>query len=310
MSAAEESVYRATLRAPGLGPAGLALSCGIDRHNAEALLARLQDLGLVTATDQQTFSAADPATAVERLARMRISGLQSEIRHIASSRHLTESLLQDQQKGQPEPVTQLQYLTGLSQIVACVDELSFFARQERLTTYPGPILTAVLDVVRRRDLTYVHRLRMRTIVHTSALGNPDVGSFAAELSERGAQVRGSTEPLDRMVIFDRRTALVAMDPHDITQGALLVRAPGLVASLLTLFECHWSRSHRLSDDPPTAAERRVLEAMARVDKDTTGARELGMSVRTYRGHVAALMKRLEAPNRFRAALAARERHWI
>ncbi|MFF3002225.1 helix-turn-helix transcriptional regulator [Kitasatospora sp. NPDC057940] len=310
VSASEEAVYRATLRSPGLGIAEIAIGCGIDPKEAEALLARLRDLGLVNSADQRTFSGADPVSVVERLSRMRIKGLQGEIRQIASSHHLTESLLHDQLNRQSEPVTRLQYLTGLAQVVACVDELSFFAREERLTTYPGPILAAALDDVRRRDLTYARRLRMRTIVHTSALGTPEVGRFAAELSERGAQVRGTTEPLDRMVIFDRRTALVAMDPADITRGALLVRAPGLVSNLVTLFECRWSRSHWLEDDLPSATERRVLDAMARVDKDATGARELGMSLRTYRRHVAALMHRLEAPNRFRAALAARERQWF
>ncbi|MFE6054078.1 helix-turn-helix transcriptional regulator [Kitasatospora sp. NPDC056446] len=310
VSAGEEAVYRTTLRSPGLGVSAIAVGCGIDRESAAALLTRLQDLGMVTTADRRTFSGADPAAVVERLSRTRISGLQGEIRQIASSRHLADSLLRDQRDGAREPVTELRHLTGLDQVVACVDELSFFAREERLTTYPGPFLATALDDVRRRDLKYVRRLRMRTIVHARALGCQDAGSFAAELSERGAQVRSTAEPLERMVIFDRHTAVVANDPEDITRGALLVRQPGLVSNLLTLFECRWSRSHGIADVLPSEAERRVLGTMARVDKDATGARELGMSLRSYRGHVATLMHRLGAPNRFRAALAARERNWL
>lgn len=54
-------------------------------------------------------------------------------------------------------------------------------------------------------------------------------------------------------------------------------------------------------------ERRVLLAMCTVGKDEAGARELGVSVRTYRRHVADLMQLLGAASRAQAALLARER---
>ncbi|MEU3750912.1 MULTISPECIES: response regulator transcription factor [Streptomyces] len=311
VSAGEEAVYRATLRSPGIGIAAIALECGIDHQSAGAALGRLRDLGMVATADQHTFSGADPASVVDRLTRMRIHGLQGEIRRVASSRHLVDSLVEDRRIGKRGQVTELQYVEGLDQVVACVDELSFFAREERLTTHPGPILTAAFDAVRGSDLKCLRRgLRMRTLVHTGALGSPEVGRFVSELSEQGAQVRGTAGPLERMVIFDRRTALVATDPADITRGALVVRQPGLLTHLLSLFESRWSRSCGVVDDLPSDTELRILRTMARVSKDEAGARELGMSLRTYRGHVAALMRRLGAPNRFRAALAARERNWL
>ncbi|MEU8511103.1 helix-turn-helix transcriptional regulator [Kitasatospora sp. NPDC048722] len=312
LSAQEEAVYRLLLRSPGIGLAVIAHACGADEDGAAAAVDRLRDLGVVRgATDRSAFSGVDPATAVDRLARLRIHGLQGEIRQVASSRHLIDALTEDQQAGQRAAVNELQQVEGLDQVIACVDELSFFAREERLTTHPGPILTAALDAVRSSDLKYLRRgLRMRTILHTSALDCRQVDRFASELAEQGAQVRGTTGPLERMVIFDRRTALVATDPDDITRGALIVRQPGLLAHLLSLFERRWSQSCAVADELPSTAERQVLQVMARVDKDEAGARELGMSLRTYRGHVASLLRRLDAPNRFQAALAARDRRWI
>ncbi|MFB7515921.1 helix-turn-helix transcriptional regulator [Streptomyces sp. NPDC056144] len=311
VSAGEEAVYRTTLRSPGIGIAAIAVECGIDRESAGAALGRLQDLGMVATADQRTFSGADPASVVDRLTRLRIHGLQGEIRRVASSRHLVESLAEDRRTGRRGQVAELQYVEGLDQVVSCVDELTFFSREERLTTHPGPILTAAFEAVRSSDLKYLRRgLRMRTLVHADALESPKVGRFVAELSERGAEVRGTGGPLERMVIFDRRTALVATDPADITQGALVVRQPGLLSHLLSGFESRWSRSYGVMDDLPSDTELRVLRTMARTDKDEAGARELHMSLRTYRGHVAALMRRLGAPNRFRAALAARERNWL
>ncbi len=51
-------------------------------------------------------------------------------------------------------------------------------------------------------------------------------------------------------------------------------------------------------------------ALTPATKDESGARDLGISVRTYRKHVASLMPRLQATNRFQAALLARERGWF
>ncbi|MFI1186867.1 DNA-binding response regulator [Streptomyces californicus] len=61
---------------------------------------------------------------------------------------------------------------------------------------------------------------------------------------------------------------------------------------------------------PSGIERRVLVSMCTAGKDETGARGLGVSVRTYRRHVAELMQTLGAANRAQAALLARERGWI
>lgn len=53
-----------------------------------------------------------------------------------------------------------------------------------------------------------------------------------------------------------------------------------------------------------------MEEMCRVAKDETGARNLDISVRTYRRHVADVLRILGATSRPHAALLARERGWI
>ena len=54
----------------------------------------------------------------------------------------------------------------------------------------------------------------------------------------------------------------------------------------------------------------MLRAMCSGGKDEAGARDLGVSVRTYRRYIADLMQLLGAGNRPQAALLARERGWI
>jgi DNA-binding NarL/FixJ family response regulator len=60
----------------------------------------------------------------------------------------------------------------------------------------------------------------------------------------------------------------------------------------------------------TSLEKRVLLALASSCKDEIAAREIDVSVRTYRRYVADLMARLGAVNRFQAALRAKEEGWI
>lgn len=71
------------------------------------------------------------------------------------------------------------------------------------------------------------------------------------------------------------------------------------------------RLSQLTDDQGLSGlEYKILQSLCRAEKDEIGARDLGIAVRTYRKHVAGLMRRLGAANRFQAALLARERGWI
>ncbi|MEU5284076.1 DNA-binding response regulator [Streptomyces sp. NPDC020755] len=112
-------------------------------------------------------------------------------------------------------------------------------------------------------------------------------------------------------------------PPDITGGGLLAHRSGLVSSIVSLCERIWDQADELSRagggtesgegdaaPRPSGIERRVLVSMCTVGKDEAGARELGVSVRTYRRHVADLMQTLGAASRAQAALLARERGWI
>ncbi|GAA3865856.1 helix-turn-helix transcriptional regulator [Streptomyces sedi] len=120
-----------------------------------------------------------------------------------------------------------------------------------------------------------------------------------------------TAPLPPMglLLIDGTTALVLVDSA-LGRCAAQVDDATLVGTLLSLFEGLWRRSA-----PPglpgwdgrggAPLTRAVLRALSEGVTDETAARELGMSVRTYRRHVAEIMSRLGARSRFQAgALAA------
>ncbi|MEV0193521.1 helix-turn-helix transcriptional regulator [Kitasatospora purpeofusca] len=313
----DERVYRALLTAPGLGVAELASACVSISDSVRTSLGRLQALGIVTRTGPDAFRATDPQTALDHLDRHPLRSIENETRRVAAAHRLLKLLVAEQRTHADEHAGPrrlpdgVEMVHGLDRILDCVDDLSFCAREERLTTHPGPIITTALDTVQASDRRHLRRgLRMRTIVHTTALADEQVNAHADDLTAQGARLRCTDRALDRIVVFDRHTALIAADPHDITRTTLIVRHPGLVAQLLSLFEHHWERAHRLRAPRPGTAEQAVLQTMALVGTDEVGARSLGISVRTYRRHVAQLLRRLGADNRFQAALLAREQNWI
>ncbi|NEE31031.1 helix-turn-helix transcriptional regulator, partial [Streptomyces sp. SID7982] len=124
--------------------------------------------------------------------------------------------------------------------------------------------------------------------------HPPTVAYLRELTAQGASIRAADTLSERILVYDRRTALVPVDPSDTSRGALVTQQAGLVSNILALFEKIWAESTDLStlidthaspSDVLSEMEQRVMEEMCRVAKDETGARNLDISVRTYRRHV-------------------------
>lgn len=310
----EEGLYRRLLR-QGVGDDPDQVAAETHTETAD----RLVELGLATRTHAGALRPVAPARAVEHLIDHRLDALQAELELTARSNGIVESLQQERETAPaprpPEEAPTVQQIEGLEAVRAVIDELTFFARTESLTTNPtGIISPESADFSRPIDLRILRRgVRMRTLMAAPALDDADTLSYLRELAAKGAEVRISHAPLERMIICDRSAALTPLDPSDTAKGALLTREPGLVATLVTLFDRMWAMAQELptpDDEPPTEIERRILKTLYSADKDESGARDLGISVRTYRKHVASLMTRLHATNRFQAALLARERGWF
>ncbi|MFF3940626.1 helix-turn-helix transcriptional regulator [Streptomyces phaeofaciens] len=311
----EEASYRRLLRCGATDP-GQAVADDVPADIADHLV----ELGIVTRTHTGALRPVPPARAVERLIERRLDRLRGELEDAAEADGIVDSLRKEREPaGAPPPVPSdaptVQQIEGMEAVRAVIDELTFFARTESLTTNPTGIITPEsADFSRPIDLRILRRgVRMRTLMAAPALDDPTTLSYLRELSAKGAEIRISHQPLERMIICDRHAALTPIDPADTSKGALLTREPGLVATLVTLFDRMWAMAQELpgqDDELLSEIERRILRALYDADKDESGARDLGISVRTYRKHVASLMTRLHAGNRFQAALLARERGWF
>ncbi|MEF2529467.1 MULTISPECIES: helix-turn-helix transcriptional regulator [Streptomyces] len=323
LSDLEEGIYRHFLRNPDTTDGEIHLLLRADRGDVSCAQARLCELGLLYPTERKTLIPADPAIAVDRLTDLRLRELHSELQEVTRSRYLVAELSEEQS---PTLAAQqsVERMEDVAQIRSRIDDLAFFAREEILSVEPYTALTPEnIEHSRPLDMRCLRRgIQIRNVVLKEALDDPLTVGYLRELTAKGAQIRAAEDLSERMLVYDRRTALVPIDPEDTSRGALVAQETGLVSGILALFEKIWGQATDLSAIIADAAgedcrpgeladtEREVLRSMCHVGKDEIGARQLGMSVRTYRRHVADLLRTLGASSRPHAALLARERGWI
>ncbi|GAA4623463.1 hypothetical protein GCM10023196_019740 [Actinoallomurus vinaceus] len=325
VSADALAVYRCTLKRPGCGSDVIRRRLGLDQKTLESAIETLGRLALLEVRDGHRLSATDPRAGLERLIEQRVEKLNMEIRQVLAARDVIALLEEDQRHGESLESAQLdiERVSGLLQVRRRIDDLAFFSHKETLCLHPGrPLSASAIQVGRVLDGRSLRRGTMiKSIYHPEALGDALMVDYLCDIRRLGGQVRITEAQMDRMIVFDRDVAVVPVNPRDSAQGALLVREEGLVSQLVTYFDGLWEDAADFEEFiKPSAAEapcsalspfeRRVLDALAMFDKDEIAARELGVSLRTYRRYVAELMARLGAVNRFQAALRAKEEGWI
>ena len=160
------------------------------------------------------------------------------------------------------------------------------------------------------------RVRCRSIYDAAAMEDPIARRVIRTCAEAGEEARLLPVVPMKLKLADQTTAMLPLTPTG-TAGALVVRAPVIIAALREYFEMLWERATPLKAQRPattadrlTPAQQTVLELMALGLIDEKIARQAGMSVSTVRRHVTAIMNRLGVSSRFAAGAAAQRKGWI
>jgi hypothetical protein len=190
---------------------------------------------------------------------------------------------------------------GRSYLTALVSD----AQEELLTAQPQAHRNAkTVQEAAVRDVAALKRgLAMRTLYQHSARRHPATHRYVAEVTEHGADVRTLDEFFNRLIVVDRRVALIPAADDQAT--AVVVREPAIVAYLVDVFERAFARGR-----PFATSEQRVMKEIASEQRsmtirmlieghaDAVSAKRLGVSPRTYAGYVAELKDEYEAETRF------------
>ncbi|MEU9320913.1 DUF6879 family protein [Streptomyces sp. NPDC048295] len=160
-------------------------------------------------------------------------------------------------------------------------------------------------------------VRMRTVHLDSIHSDPPTVAHMSWLVSIGGEIRTVPSLGIRMILADRRRALVtALDDQDRSLGALVVTGRWLITALGAFFETIWERAEPFSraeedeDHRLTGQQHESLRLLARGYTDEAIAKRLGVSPRTARRIATSLLSHLGARSRFQAGVHAAQRGYL
>ncbi len=213
----------------------------------------------------------------------------------------------------------LERLYGVDEVRGRLAEMSQLAKEELLAFVPGGSMSpAALEASRPLDeRSLAAGVRLKTIYLDSVRNDRGTTEYARWLFERGGEVRTLPSLPLRMLVVDRTSAVLPIDPENSRLGAVVVRSSSVVAALLALFEMSWDRAVPLGGqqvpeetDAPSPQEDALLKLLAQGHTDEVAARKLGLSLRTVRRMMANVAGRLGARSRFEAGVLASRCGWL
>ncbi|MEU7000146.1 hypothetical protein [Nonomuraea sp. NPDC046570] len=184
---------------------------------------------------------------------------------------------------------------------------------EILTMQPGGGRPSeILKHVFTRDLNALKRgVSMKVLYQNTARSNLATRKYVCEISQAGAEFRTVAEIFDRLIIIDRKTAFVPKESEQgRPSGAAVVTDPTVVGFMYRLFDSLWTSAQPFDmertnyEDVLEDFQTTTLWLMSLGIKDEAVARRLGMSTRTCRRHISAIMDILGATSRFQAGVRA------
>ncbi|MDQ3484653.1 MAG: LuxR family transcriptional regulator [Actinomycetota bacterium] len=179
------------------------------------------------------------------------------------------------------------------------------AEEEMLTAQPqtGRDAQTLADAALRDTQMLERGTKMRTLYQHSARRSSITHKYVAAVTARGAEVRTLDEFFNRMIVIDRRVAVIP--GGDDLRVAIAIREPSVVAYLVDIFERTWERARPFTNRETTmmkdiAAEQRAMTIRMLIEghSDPVSAKRLGVSPRTYAGYVADLKEEYDAETRF------------
>lgn len=298
----------------------LAGRCGQTPDRIAAAVGSLVQAGLISVFRGQSGQPGIRLSAhasVGGLLRTRQARVAPRAKKLLEARASLEDVLAGEEATLPLGVDRI---TDPGTLTESVQAIADGTHREVIGVLAGPPpKPEVLDVARQQDLELVRRLvTVRLLYPVDYAGLPHVSAYASDLSAAGAEVRFADRLPHRLLVFDRRIALVPVDNSDASFGALVVREPILARSLAHLAMTMCRRGRPLAEAiaglgkqiGPTPLDRRVLMLMGSGLADAACAQRLGVTDRTFRRYVGSLLSRLGASGRFDAGVKAVEQGWI
>ena len=320
LGADESLAYRQLLASPRLSASELAEALSLSVTRVRRALANLGEAGLVTriaTTSPPRYMPSPPDLAIDALALRRHEELE---RLRAHARELAMAMA-DPPRGGPADLVEL--VEGSSAVLAHLSRIQLGAEREVCIVDCPPYLTGSPVENPEERQTMRRGVRFRAIYHAPTLELPGRMDQVLVDINAGEEARTMPDVHHKMIIVDRRTAMIPLGRSDVETGArILIHPSPLLDILVACFEMLWERATPLAaipdplaceaetTDAPGEQDRKLLAMLAAGMKDRATARALGVTERTVTRRITLLMQHLGAQTRFQAALQAAKRGWL
>lgn len=311
----EERAYRVLLRHPRLLARELGEALDMPMLSARRAVETLVAAGLATIDDATPpqYAPVDPRVGIPILVRARQAELERTTAAIDTyAAEYMERMLRS------EPQQLVEVLDGPSVISERLEALLRTAEREVIAFEEPPYVT---DVPRSESETeevlLARGVRVRAVYGASVLDVPERVDAIRRLSGLGEEARVAAHVPLKMMLIDRRVAVVPLTAREESTRttAVLVWQSRLCDALVELFEVSWELASPVFADAAavgdlSSLDSELLRLLSAGLKDETVARHLALSERTVRRHVAELIDRLGASSRFQAGVQAAKRGWV
>ena len=314
LSAFDESVLRRLVTTGDAHtPATLAEDLGAPPEQVRRTVRRLIELGLAL-RDGVAVVPIDPRVALTGLVRDRrteLDRLTQTIDELSASFHDRAA-----RTGAARPVD---VIVGRSAIAARFHGLMSRAGTEILAFDTPPYVASGTGDSEAEIGALARGIAVRAVYATEVLEHPERTSRVRALVELGEQARAAATLPAKLVIADRREAMLPLSEPgagDAGPRCAVVHASKLCEALIALVEAVWTQAvplfaPRAGANPDLLAEdHAILQCLNAGMKDDVIARQLGISERTVRRRVADLAARLGAASRFQIGAQAARRGWV
>ena len=302
------ALYERAVLAGSLAPGDVDLADGSPDRSAVDLLT---DIGLLRRDDSSgALFAVDPSTiqsqVVVPLGRQGAELLSESARWADAFGGLSQ-VFRTSPQATFSPVTEIH---GMENINSFINSAVNDCRHELLTAQPsGRRRATTLATAEERDLGALERgVQMRTLYQHPARHSPATRTYVADMVARGAEVRTLDEFFKRLIVVDRKLAIIPGPRGD--EMALVVNDRSLIAYLVDIFERSWERAQPFNFsggrvERHIAADMRAMTIRLLVEghSDPASAKRLGVSTRTYAGYIAALKDEYGVQTRFQLGYA-------
>ncbi|GIF15022.1 LuxR C-terminal-related transcriptional regulator [Actinoplanes teichomyceticus] len=301
--------YAVAVRRRSIDADELGAELGMERQDATRLLDELRELRLLHPDeDGVRLAAATPESARLQLLRPlerdlmarqdAIDGIRADLASLAPV-FATASARREV----AAPVELVRHGPTVRVLVA---ELAGGTREEILASQPGALSTEQLDEAQELIRHRTGGPRLRLLYQHSARYNHEATTLVLHLCAGGAEVRTTANGFTRMLVFDRRVAVLGLRGG--LPGIAVVRDEQVVAALAESFDRTWHGARPFplqhSRGQTVSVSCEVKQAIIRLlvsgESDRRIAAHIGLSLRTCQRHIAELMQALGAKNRLHA----------